>query len=136
MDKSEIVKIAEEISEKFNLRDNCNGGTCTFKNEHSCCVWGVKYKIEEIITKGINEGLRSDASKLPDNPTDKAKYNVQLQHDAHNMLDRLSDILYNLDKYNKESKAGTVSYVTAEYLRSGIKDLRHTLNELYLNNKL
>jgi len=57
------------------------------------------------------------------------KANINLQHDAHNNLDRISDKLYQLDQWKKDK--GTFPYILAEYMRTHIKDMRETINQYY-----
>lgn len=135
MEIKEISEIAKKITGKINSDPECEKGNCQYNKDVFCCEWGAQFKIETFIRRGIEEGIRKEATTLPPSADDKKKYNVQLQHDGHNQLDRLTDALYRFDKFNKETKPGTVSFVTAEYIRTAIKDLRHVLNELYLNNK-
>jgi len=67
---------------------------------------------------------------------------LTLQHDGHNSLDRLANILTALDKWNKEiSQWGidndlkvpksSTPYVAAEHLRSHIKEMRSLLDTYY-----
>lgn len=74
---------------------------------------------------------------------DVSKKNVTLQHDAHNEIDRLDNILHRLDKWNKEIYSPTLKnaelnlqnhaqpYIVAEYLRSHIKTMRYIISEYY-----
>lgn len=119
MNKKEITELAESIAEMANIPNECSGKeNCTYSNkEKLCCKVGAPYRIEKLLTKGIEEGIRNNALLLPDSTDEKRKYNIQLQHDGHNQLDRISE------------------YVAAEYMRSHIKEMRFILNELYLNNK-
>jgi len=68
---------------------------------------------------------------------------INLQHDAHNLLDRLDNQLRLLDNWNRENysnfckevgkkpKDSSRTYVVAEYLRTHVKEMREITNEFY-----
>lgn len=72
---------------------------------------------------------------------------IQLQHDIHNSLDRLSEQLTALDKFNRSLSAHlkdpdnnpmphtAVSYVVAEHVRSHITNTRMNLDKYYQSGK-
>jgi len=73
---------------------------------------------------------------------DKKIKMVNLQHDAHNLLDRLNDKLYQLDQWKKPYTEAvkdlnpkvtnySMPYVIAEYMRTHIKEMRSIVNEFY-----
>jgi len=135
MDKKDITELSQRITDLANIPNECDKDNCQYNSGSLCCKVGSVFIIEKLITKGIEEGIRNGATSLPNNPNDKSKYNVTLQHDGHNELDRMNDALYGFDKFNKETKAPHQNYVAAEYFRSAVKKMRYILNEMYLNNK-
>jgi len=137
MDIKEIETIAREVAGFHDIPKDCSKGGCKYKEDGYCCQVGAYYTIQKKIKEGIENGIRKGAALIPETKDERAKYNIQLQHDGHNELDRLREMLYRLDKekVNKEGINSTVVYVAAEYLRSGIEKMRFILNEYYLNNK-
>lgn len=71
---------------------------------------------------------------------------LTLQHDGHNSLDRIANMLSALDKWNKETSTwakenntpipkSSTPYVVAEHLRSHIKEMRELLDTYYNHEK-
>jgi len=138
MDIKDIERLAKEIAEMANIPIECpKKPNCNFEEKGICCREFGYFKIQRLLTKGVLEGIRKDALLLPENATDKSKYNVQLQHDGHNQLDTMRELLYRIDKEKLETGdlRTTSIYVAAEYIRTHVEKMRFILNELYLNNK-